>query len=160
MEEIKCSRCSQLKPTSEFSKRPNRRRGYHSFCKQCFREYKREWQAEEYKDPIRKARRLKHSQENKKRNHIRKMHWILDYLKIHPCIDCGETDPIVLEFDHQRDKTEGVCSMVHQNCGLERVKEEIQKCVVRCANCHRRKTAKDFNHMKFRFLEEEKQDVN
>lgn len=65
--------------------------------------------------------------------------YILDYFKTHPCADCGESDPIVLEFDHVKDKVKEVSKLRRAN-SLDRVKLEIDKCEVRCANCHRRKT--------------------
>lgn len=155
MDTKQCSKCKKTKPLSEFFPRKERGPGhYHSYCKSCYRTYKNKWQAEEYKDPIKKARRLRCNRENKKRNHLRKMEWVLDYLEQHPCVDCSETDPLVLEFDHQRDKDGGVCQMIHENKTLASMQQEIIKCVVRCANCHRRKTAKDFNHMKYRLLQE------
>lgn len=63
-----------------------------------------------------------------------------EYLESHPCVDCGESDPVVLEFDHVRgEKTRPVSILVKWSWG--RVVEEIEKCAVRCANCHRRVTA-------------------
>jgi hypothetical protein len=58
-----------------------------------------------------------------------------------------KNDPIVLEFDHLSDKITAVSKM-HRNFTLEAVKLEIRKCEVRCANCHRRKTAKQFGWYK------------
>lgn len=71
--------------------------------------------------------------------------YTFDYLKSHSCIDCGEGDPIVLEFDHVRgEKKLGVAKMVAEGYSLATVINEISKCEVRCANCHRRKTALQF----------------
>ena len=62
----------------------------------------------------------------------------------HPCIDCGEADPRLLEFDHVRGKKkDSVSVLADGDYALGRVKKEISFCEVRCANCHRRKTYDD-----------------
>lgn len=60
----------------------------------------------------------------------------------HGCIDCGEKDIRCLDFDHRDRATKlaSVSSLAKQNISLERVKEEIAKCDVRCANCHRKRS--------------------
>jgi hypothetical protein len=79
---------------------------------------------------------------NKKRR-ARNKKFIQDYLATHPCIDCGETDPIVLEFDHVRGtKVSNVTDMSRRVHGINAIIKEISKCEVRCANCHRRITHK------------------
>ena len=65
---------------------------------------------------------------------------VLAYLADHPCVDCGEQDVVVLEFDHLRDKKANVSALVAGASGLEHVFAEIEKCEVVCANCHRRRT--------------------
>ena len=72
--------------------------------------------------------------------------WLNEYLKTNPCVDCGEPDPIVLEFDHQRDKNFAIGDAVRKNITLNKVIAEVAKCEVRCANCHRRKTYKERGH--------------
>ena len=71
-----------------------------------------------------------------------------EFLRGHPCVDCGETDPVVLEFDHQGDKLKDVSDLLARNWKL--VLAEILKCEVRCANCHRRVTAKRAGWMRYR----------
>jgi hypothetical protein len=64
-----------------------------------------------------------------------------EYKATHPCVDCGEADPIVLEFDHVAGKKRMELSrMLTHGCSWETIMSEIAKCVMRCANCHRRKT--------------------
>ena len=75
------------------------------------------------------------------RNDRRK--WLYEYLLGHPCVDCGETDPVVLEFDHRRGDKEIEISRAVNNWSLPRLCEEITKCDVLCANCHARRTAVD-----------------
>jgi hypothetical protein len=75
--------------------------------------------------------------------------WILNYLKEHPCVDCGETDPVVLVFDHCRGKklrdVTGLISM-----STKTILREIKKCDVVCANDHARRTAKRANTIRWK----------
>jgi hypothetical protein len=87
-------------------------------------------------------KRRKYDNKIKRREAARQYVW--DYLSTHPCVDCGESDPKVLEFDHVRgEKTQAVSVLANGNYSLDRVIEEIKRCDVRCANCHRRKTYDD-----------------
>lgn len=82
---------------------------------------------------------------------LRALVW--EYLALHPCIDCGEADPVVLEFDHREPeaKYKGVSLLIQHGVSVATLFKEIEKCDVRCANCHRRKTAKQFGwHNAFR----------
>jgi 5-methylcytosine-specific restriction endonuclease McrA len=63
-----------------------------------------------------------------------------EYLSTHPCVDCGESDILVLQFDHVRGTKSFMISDGLNSNGLARVMKEIEKCDVRCANCHIRKT--------------------
>lgn len=67
---------------------------------------------------------------------------VLGYLEKHPCVDCGEPDPIVLEFDHRdrKAKVKPVSRLLAGHYSWKSVLMEIEKCDIRCANCHRRKT--------------------
>jgi hypothetical protein len=69
-----------------------------------------------------------------------------EYLLEHPCA-CGESDPVVLEFDHNdgdgvKEKKYIVSALVGGGYSWETVMKEIAKCTVRCSNCHQRRTAK------------------
>lgn len=81
--------------------------------------------------------------EAKKRQRIVLRAIILNHLLEHPCVDCGEADPVVLEFDHRGDKKFNVSDAAKMAYSTKRVVAEIEKCDVRCANCHRRKTYRD-----------------
>jgi 5-methylcytosine-specific restriction endonuclease McrA len=72
------------------------------------------------------------------RNRIRA--YITAHLKDNPCVDCGEADPIILEFDHVVGKDFNISDAVRKGVGMKKLKDEIAKCEVRCSNCHRRKT--------------------
>jgi hypothetical protein len=71
--------------------------------------------------------------------------YLNDYLVIHPCIDCGETDPVVLEFDHKNpaEKRHNISALIMAGNSIKRLMSEIEKCDVRCSNCHRRRHSKD-----------------
>lgn len=65
---------------------------------------------------------------------------IIAYLLEHPCVDCEESDIVVLQFDHVRGEKRNDLSRL-LTLSSKVVKTEIEKCEVRCANCHQRRTA-------------------
>lgn len=67
------------------------------------------------------------------------------------CKDCDKRfHPVAMDFDHRGDKTAGVAYMAQHGYSLERIKAEIAKCDVVCANCHRIRTwvAHSTGHLK------------
>ncbi len=71
--------------------------------------------------------------------------FIKEYLRNHPCVDCGISDVRVLQFDHVEPRKESGGSTVGSLIGSRGLLEkEIEKCEVRCANCHMIRTAKQF----------------
>jgi len=122
------------------NKNSNRKDGLQTKCKICSRSHSRLYYSNSS---------TKNKENIIKRNKERKIeirNFVLSYLKTHPCVDCGETDPVVLEFDHLYNKSENVNKLMAHSISI--VSDEISKCEVRCANCHRRKTAKQFGSYK------------
>lgn len=136
-----CPGCHLKKDDSEFNKNKSKKDGLSTNCKYCVRKHQSSWYKKHQKEQ--RSRVAKNSKESKNRN----QRYIYDYLLSHPCITCGESDIIVLEFDHlvAEEKDGSVSRMAAGGFSLKKIKEEIQKCQVLCANCHRRKTAKQFS---------------
>lgn len=129
-----CTKCGEVKPLEAF---PPVRRGepkLQTWCRDCFAEAN--------------ARNYRKNHEREKTRLLRQVAArraevqtkIIEYLRDHPCVDCGETDIVVLEFDHIAEKLGDISTYAGGGRSWERVKAEIDKCEVRCANCHRRKT--------------------
>lgn len=137
METKQCSQCGVEKPLSSFHSCKSCKDGYRTQCRECRSAYSRKRYRGTRHSHIKelKGEQLRSSRE-------RNRQFITEYLSTHPCVDCGEKDPIVLEFDHVRGaKHRDVTYMVTRAHSLETIALEIEKCDVRCANCHRRKTA-------------------
>jgi hypothetical protein len=133
-----CVKCLQEKSLEEFPWKNKLRGKRQAICKPCMAERSHRW----YQDN--KTAHIKNVRLNaiEYKNEVGEYVW--NYLATHPCVDCGEADPVVLEFDHVRDeKFAAISTMIGRGFPLERIKQEIEKCEVRCSNCHRRKTAKD-----------------
>lgn len=103
-------------------------------------EYHRDWYLRN-KDRIRERKRRL---ERERRKSL--VHQVVEYLSEHPCVDCGEGDPVVLHFDHRdaAEKVVNVADALSRGWSWLRMQTEIEKCDVRCANCHQRRTAKQF----------------
>jgi hypothetical protein len=110
------------------------------------RQYQKEYFQKYYARPDRKERLKKQVRERKRS--IRA--WYLEYKSKQSCIVCGmsgEKNPWAIEF-HHRDPTEKsdlVSSFVASGYSRKRIEEEIEKCDILCANCHRSKHFQERN---------------
>lgn len=132
-----CSLCQLPKSLkNDFSKKKSSPDGKQNVCKDCAKEVSRQYYTDNKKEH--KANVAKRKTEYKKILYT----FLFGYFSSHPCIDCGETDVRCLEFDHvYGNKKSNISTMLKNVCSLDVVKCEIEKCEVRCANCHRKRTA-------------------
>jgi hypothetical protein len=134
-----CARCHLEKPLVEFPMKNTAKGWRSSYCRPCRRERAREHYRNNVAAYMRRARAR--AAIDRPRNRA----WVAEYLRSHPCVDCGEADPVVLEFDHRdpATKSDNVGRLIHMST-LAAVQAEIAKCDVRCGNCHRIRTANQF----------------
>lgn len=134
-----CGSCKTEKDLEQFSWR-NKTKGLKmAWCKTCIKAYDAaRHKTEEYKAD-KKVKRLNRLELNRA--------YIALYLISNPCIDCGIKDVRVLDFDHRDDviKVGNISDMMHRT-SLETIIKEVEKCDVRCSNCHRIRTGLQFGH--------------
>jgi hypothetical protein len=139
-----CGKCGSTKATTQFNRNGWRKDGLQHYCRDCHRKSVVDAQRNHREAFLKRLRR----HNDKKRNETRRL--IFEYLRAHPCVDCGEADVVVLDFDHQRDKKSSISKLIVSNKTWNYISREIEKCEVRCANCHRRRTAEKFGWLKYR----------
>lgn len=130
---MKCSGCIIDKSSEEFPWK-NKTKGIKSTkCKLCSRQYSKTYYGKNKQYSIDRVADRRAFLQN----------WITTELKATGCIDCGERDPIVLDFDHVRgEKNFNIAHGPMMGLSKESILEEVAKCELRCANCHRRITHK------------------
>ncbi|HET9946317.1 MAG TPA: hypothetical protein VFR56_11760 [Actinomycetes bacterium] len=147
----RCCSCGKEQSLDQFNKRKAASDGLQSRCRTCCRL----WyvaNAAAHKANVRRR--------NDEQRHV--LHeQLAAYLRQHPCVDCGETDIRCLEFDHRDRSTKSaeISRLVAGAFAWEVLLREIEKCDVRCANCHRRRTADQFSTWRHRLHEVETADL-
>lgn len=91
-----------------------------------------------------KARRKRQIDDKKRR--------LFELLCKSECAICGEDDPLVLEFDHLFGKTADISTLIRSTCSWKKLKREMAKCQILCSNCHKRKTHREDNSYRYRYM--------
>jgi hypothetical protein len=140
-----CSTCQETKHLNCFNIMRRARDGRQARCRDCCKAW---YVANSTEQKAAVAAR------NKRYRKVSR-EWITAYLLSHPCVDCGENDIRCLEFDHRpgSDKHKEIAVLLRQSASVEKIEREIEKCDVRCANCHRRRTAERGNFWRQRVYE-------
>jgi hypothetical protein len=80
---------------------------------------------------------------------------LIEHLKDKACVDCGENNPMVLDFDHlpKYEKSFAIGRAISGSTrSWESIFLEIKKCEIVCANCHRIRTSTRSNDRKFQIF--------
>lgn len=142
-----CSKCNKTLSVTHFSwKKINKLRSSH--CKDCSKKSVNRHYRKNTAYYLAKAKRRNNSIKRMLRKYVAK------YLHKHPCVDCGEDDLLVLEFDHieREKKSYNISAIIKNSMSLQTLKAEIAKCHVRCANCHRRKSEVEADSWKLQYM--------
>ena len=127
METKVCKTCGKELPIEEFelehTKYGDRRRGT---CRICRAEYRKQWRKNNPE--------LYHAQATRHQN--KQTEWLYAVKK--PCIICGESEPICIDFHHINPEEKDFTIGQHRGKNREWLLQEISKCVCLCANCHRK----------------------
>lgn len=139
-----CTKCEKEKKLDDFAFK-NKIKGTHkAVCRTCVSNGDKQRYYSDHK-----AFREKRNLEVKSRR-VRNMKFIINYLKTNYCVDCGNDNFMCLDFDHRDKETKlSIIADLARCSSLERIQNEIDKCDVRCANCHRIRTAKQFEYYKY-----------
>jgi hypothetical protein len=129
-----CGRCRQTRPISDFAWRRKARGQRDNYCRPCRAAYKREHYVAHRERYVANAVRRKQALV------AERAAYLVELFRERPCADCGETDPLVLEFDHLGPKNFAIAKGLRDR-NWRAVLAEIDTCEVVCANCHRRRTA-------------------
>lgn len=139
METKVCTECKEIKTLDQYDLKLGKPR---SNCKSCVSRYTKQHYISN------KDYYLKKATVNRKRARIKLRAFLFEYYSTHPCVDCGESDPVVLEFDHIQEKYSNIARMANRSFSIGKINSEIAKCEVVCSNCHKRRTAKKFKWYK------------
>lgn len=143
-----CTACQSTKQLTEYFIKDKKSGRLHSQCKQCYAAKRKLYYAEHYKKYGDKYRLRANARKALIRSQLRTQ--LLAYLSDKSCVVCGMSDPRTLDFDHleQAEKSFGVAKAMSNIMPWDVILQEIKKCQILCANCHRIRTAEQFGWYK------------
>lgn len=117
-----CTKCGRKLPITDFNWRNKAKGTRRSECKYCHSAYMKK----KYQQKKQQIQELKSQMK---------------------CAKCGESRGYVLDFHHlnPEQKENTIARMTSNNYELNKVYDEVKKCIVLCSNCHR-----EFHHFKQR----------
>jgi hypothetical protein len=131
-----CTICRSSREITEFNRKRASPDGLQNVCRECNRRQARAYYARNREAHVRVIMKRKAEQRRLAIDAVG------GYLLTHVCVDCGEADIRVLDFDHRADakKKADVMRLAQQGYSVAIIMAEIAKCDVRCRNCHAKVT--------------------
>lgn len=127
-----CTKCKQTKSLDCFAWRCKKQQKKQRICKECVKKNSSIWYQTNKQACVVNTRKRTMQYVERNVSYIRELNL--------QCEKCGENHPAVLEFHHidPNEKEREVSLLVHRGCNIQKIQEEIKKCKVLCANCHKK----------------------
>lgn len=131
----RCCTCKLIKPVEEFYVKIKKTGELQPYCKPCKLMHNKRWYRRNREAQL---LRVKHAKAPK----VAAASAVVAAAKDGPCTDCGQRFPTyAMDFDHVRgEKVAAVSVLVSKGASEEIIREELAKCELVCANCHRIRT--------------------
>lgn len=129
-----CKKCDQNLPIQEFSRNVKNKDGLNNWCKECYKIYF----ADYYKKNTEKHRAIAYEVNRKKKSYLQEL--VNSIKGEYGCQNCDEDDPDCLDFHHldPSKKEFTISEQIRKKVNPDKLLAEISKCIVICANCHRK----------------------
>lgn len=124
---IKCTKCKETKDSAFFHKDKSKKNGFICVCKEC----------KKIREHLYYIKNTEKCKANASSHRIKRAEWWRKYKSQFKCIDCGFSDARALDFHHTDPKEKIQCVSTLVRAKDDILFEEIKKCIVLCANCHR-----------------------
>jgi len=128
-----CNTCKQYKSLAEFNNKTSAKDGKQYHCRICSRQYYKQYYNSN----------LEHEKDRVRSRKKRMRFWYKTLKETLSCEVCGENSPECMDFHHEEDKDFTIADAIHKGYSTERILDEISKCRVLCANCHRKLHARN-----------------
>ena len=130
-----CYKCKKNLPIKSFSKNKSKADGHQGMCKECYKKTLKIY----YKE------HQEHYKEQNKERRKRIKEWVKNLKKKLKCNRCNEDDYRCLQFHHTNGEEKDIiiADATRMGYSIERIKKEIKKCEVLCANCHAKEHYKE-----------------
>jgi|WetSurMetagenome_2_1015567.scaffolds.fasta_scaffold519397_1 hypothetical protein len=124
-----CTKCKELLELEAFNFKSRKNNTRQAVCRECLKPYKIGYYHDNKKAHLARNRAMKDKLKE----------FVKDYKSTHPCTNCGEPDYRCLDFHHTDPKDKDFeVSKLYQYGSKPLIEKEIKKCIVLCANCHRK----------------------
>ncbi len=123
-----CSQCLTEKSLLEFTFKTKNSDGYESACKACLALKRKIYYENNKQKEIKRIANVK----------LRNREWYKNLKLQLKCSYCNENHISCLQFHHldPAEKEDNIVSMMQNNLGKQKIINEMNKCIVLCANCH------------------------
>lgn len=132
----RCTKCGDEKTLDDFPWKSKTNNIKNNMCKVCYREY-----GNKYYKQVDREKQINRATANVKKV----VDQYRDWKSQQHCLVCGEDSPECLDLHHLDPSVKDLNPSAAKFYGRKKLNEEIKKCVIVCANCHRKIHSKRIN---------------